>query len=132
KRQTVLDDIARLRSAGITNINVDLIAGLPHQTREKWEESLKQLISTEVPYASIYMLEVDEDSRLGRELIAGGQKYHAQCVPDEDLIADLYETARERLNASGVQQYEISNFARAGFESKHNLKYWARQPYLGI
>jgi oxygen-independent coproporphyrinogen-3 oxidase len=132
KRSIILDDIFRLRAAGIANINVDLIAGLPHQTRESWQESLDQLIATGVPHVSVYMLEVDEDSRLGRELIAGGQKYHAHFVPDEDLIADMYEIACERLNAAGIQQYEISNFARAGFESKHNLKYWTRQPYLGF
>lgn len=132
KSQTVLDDIARLRAAGITNINIDLIAGLPHQTRESWEHSLDQLISTSVPHASVYMLEVDEDSRLGRELIAGGQKYHAHFVPDEDLTADLYEIACDRLNAAGIAQYEISNFARPRSESRHNLKYWTRQPYLGF
>jgi len=132
KTQTVLDDIARLRAAGITNINIDLIAGLPHQTAESWEHSLEQLISTGVPHASVYMLEVDEDSRLGRELMAGGQKYHAHFVPDEDLTADLYEVACERLNAAGIRQYEISNFARPGLESRHNLKYWTRRPYLGF
>ena len=132
KRDVVLDDIRHLRTAGITNINVDLIAGLPHQMRESWDQSLGELIAARVPHASIYMLEVDEDSRLGRELIAGGQKYHAHFVPDEDLTADLYEIACERLSAVGIQQYEISNFARAGFESRHNLKYWTRQPYLGF
>ena len=131
-RETVLSDIARLRAAGISNINVDLIAGLPHQTLESWEQSLNELIATGVPHASVYMLEVDEDSRLGRELIAGGQKYHAHFVPDEDLTADMYELACGRLNAVGIEQYEISNFARAGFESKHNLKYWTRRPYLGF
>lgn len=132
KRSVVIEDVATLRSAGISNINVDLIAGLPHQTRESWEASLTQLISLQVPHASIYMLEVDQDSRLGRELIAGGQNYHAHFVPDEDLTADMYEIADERLNADGIRQYEISNFARAGFESAHNLKYWTRQPYLGF
>jgi len=78
------------------------------------------------------MLEVDDDSRLGRELIAGGQRYHAHFVPDEDSTADMYEIACERLNAAGIRQYEISNFARSGCESKHNLKYWTRQPYLGF
>ena len=78
------------------------------------------------------MLEVDEDSRLGRELLAGGQRYHAHFVPDEDMTADLYEAACERLNAEGIQQYEISNFVRPGLESKHNLRYWTRQPYLGF
>lgn len=132
QRNTVIDDVVRLRSAGISNINVDLIAGLPHQTRESWETSLDELISLDAPHASIYMLEVDDDSRLGRELIAGGQKYHAHFVPDEDLTADMYELACSRLDEAGICQYEISNFARAGFESGHNLKYWTRQPYLGF
>jgi len=132
KRATVLDDVARLREAGISNINVDLIAGLPHQTAESWKESVEAAIGLGVPHVSVYMLEVDEDSRLGRELIAGGTKYHAHFVPDEELTADLYETACEQLNAAGIAQYEISNFARPGFESRHNFKYWTRQPYLGF
>src|SRR5580704_4664190 len=131
-RNTVLNDIAGLQAAGITNINIDLIAGLPHQTTDSWECSVAQTVASEVPHASVYLLEVDEDSRLGRELIAGGTKYHAHFVPDEDLTADLYLTACERLQAGGVQQYEISNFARLGYESRHNLKYWTRQPYLGF
>ena len=88
------------------------------------------------------MLEVDQDSRLGRELIAGGARYHAHFVPDEDATADLYLQACETLGSAGLQQYEISNFARAAThlqgghirnsESRHNLKYWTRQPYLGF
>src|SRR6266853_914095 len=132
KREIVLDDVARLRAAGISNINIDLIAGLPHQTRESWDYSLNELIVLNLPHASVYMLEVDEDSRLGREVMAGGQKYHAHFVPDDDLTADFYEVACERLNAAGIEQYEISNFACAGYESRHNLKYWTRQPYLGF
>lgn len=131
-RDKTLADIERLRKAGISNINVDLIAGLPHQTRETWQYSLNEAIVTGVPHVSVYMLEVDEDSRLGRELIAGGTRYHAHEVPEEDLTAEFYETACERLNAAGIRQYEISNFARKGFESRHNLKYWTRQPYLGF
>ena len=131
-REKTLSDIERLRKAGISNINVDLIAGLPHQTRESWDYSLEQAIATAVPHVSVYMLEVDEDSRLGRELIAGGTKYHAHFVPDDDLTADFYETACQRLNGAGVEQYEISNFARKGFKSRHNLKYWTRQPYVGF
>jgi oxygen-independent coproporphyrinogen-3 oxidase len=132
KRTTVLDDIARLRAAGIANINIDLIAGLPHQTAESWRESLAETIATDPPHVNVYMLEVDEDSRLGRELIAGGKRYHAHFVPDEEVTADFYVEACERLESVGVAQYEISNFARAGFESRHNLKYWTRQPYLGF
>ena len=131
-RTTVIDDIARLRSAGIENINIDLIAGLPYQTLESWNLSLSHVIDSDVPHVSVYMLEVDEDSRLGRELIAGGTRYHAHFVPDDDVTADLYEIACERLDNAGVRQYEISNFARQGHESRHNLKYWTRQPYLGF
>ena len=132
KRTTVHDDIARLRAAGIANINIDLIAGLPHQTAESWEFSMAETIATGASHASVYMLEVDGDSRLGRELMAGGTRYHAHFVPDEELTADLYVAACERLNAAGIRQYEISNFAHAGCESLHNLKYWTRQPYLGF
>jgi len=132
KRETVLDDITRLRAAGIGNINVDLIAGLPHQTAESWRQSLGDTIAVGAPHVSVYMLEVDEDSRLGRELIAGGTRYHAHFVPDEEATADFYQEACERLNAAGIPQYEISNFARDGSESRHNLKYWTRQPYFGF
>src|SRR5215472_12009250 len=132
KRATTLDDMARLRSSGIANINIDLIAGLPHQISDSWKESLAETIATGAPHASVYMLEVDEDSRLGRELIAGGTRYHAHFVPDEDAVADFYTMACEALDAAGVKQYEISNFARPDSESHHNLKYWRRQPYLGF
>jgi oxygen-independent coproporphyrinogen III oxidase len=132
KRSTVWDDIARLRTAGITNINIDLIAGLPHQSEASWQESLSETLATGASHVSVYMLEVDEDSRLGREVIAGGTRYHAHFVPDEEATADFYLAACEQLQAAGIPQYEISNFARAGSESRHNLKYWTRQPYLGF
>lgn len=132
KRDTVLENIAQLRAAGIANINVDLIAGLPHQTPQSWEYSLQETVASGVPHVSVYMLEVDEESRLGRELIAGGTKYHAHFVPDGDDTADFYEAACEKLHKAGLAQYEISNFARTRFESRHNLKYWTRQPYLGF
>lgn len=132
KRAVVLDDIARLRAAGILNLNIDLIAGLPHQTAESWQESLAQTLDTGVAHVSVYMLEVDEDSRLGREVMAGGTRYHAHFVPDEEATADFYLSACEQLDAAGIAQYEISNFARTRSESLHNVKYWTRQPYLGF
>ena len=132
KHATVLEDITRLHAVGITNINIDLIAGLPHQTPASWEFSVAETIATGVPHVSVYMLEVDEDSRLGRELLAGGTRYHAHFVPDEEATADFYLAACEQLQSAGVLQYEISNFAREGFESQHNLKYWTRQPYFGF
>lgn len=131
-RAIVLDDLRRLREAGISNLNVDLIAGLAGQTFASWRESVDTLIATCVPHASIYMLEVDEESRLGRELLAGGARYHADLVPGDDTIARMYESAIEWLAGAGLEQYEISNFARPGFESIHNLRYWQRRPYLGV
>lgn len=131
-RVTILEEIARLRQAGLDNINIDLIAGLPHQTGDSWAFSVSEAIATGVPHVSVYMLEVDDDSRLGRELIAGGARYHAHFVPDEDKTADFYQQACERLTGAGIAQYEISNFARGTRQSRHNLKYWTRQPYLGF
>lgn len=131
-RATVLDDLRRLRAAGIANLNVDLIAGLAGQTLESWRESLAVLVETGAPHASVYMLEVDEDSRLGREMLAGGARYHAELVPTDDAIARMYEIALASLWCAGLRQYEISNFARPGFESRHNRRYWERRPYLGL
>ncbi len=131
-RAVVEDDIARLRGAGIANINVDLIAGLAEQTLASWEESLEVLIAAGTPHASVYMLEVDEDSRLGREMLAGGARYYAGLVPGDEAIATMYERAIERLGQAGLTQYEISNFGRPGSQSRHNLRYWKRRPYLGV
>jgi oxygen-independent coproporphyrinogen-3 oxidase len=131
-RAVALDDIARLRSAGIANLNVDLIAGLAGQSFASWEESLAELIATAVPHASIYMLEVDEDSRLGREVLGGGARYHAELVPSDDAVAQMYSVAIARLKLAGLTQYEISNFCQPGMESRHNLRYWQRRPYLGL
>lgn len=131
-RPVALEDIRRVRRAGIEKINVDLIAGLPGQTLDSWYESLHVLAESGVDHASVYMLEVDDDSRLGRELLVAGGRYHAQEVPPEDLIADLYSEAIGFLAGHGLAQYEISNFARSGQESLHNLKYWRRQPYVGL
>lgn len=131
-RAVVLADLERLRAAGILNVNMDLIAGLAGQTLASWEESLGVLVGCGVPHASVYMLEVDEDSRLGREMLAGGMRYHAGLVPSDDTIARMYETAVERLAGAWLDQYEISNFARPGYESRHNLRYWKRRAYLGV
>ncbi|MGA7856777.1 MAG: radical SAM family heme chaperone HemW, partial [Terracidiphilus sp.] len=131
-RGVVLDDLRRLRAAGIANLSVDLIAGLAGQTFASWEESLAVLVACGVPHASVYMLEVDEDSRLGREMLAGGARYHAELVPTDDAVAQMYETAIERLARAGLRQYEISNFSQREFQSRHNLRYWERRPYLGL
>jgi oxygen-independent coproporphyrinogen-3 oxidase len=131
-RTIVEEDLRRLSAAGITNLNVDLIAGLAGQTFASWEESLEALVDSGVPHASVYMLEVDENSRLGREVLRGGSRYRAGLVPGDDSIARMYERAIERLEEAGLRQYEISNFSRPGLASRHNLRYWQRRPYLGV
>jgi oxygen-independent coproporphyrinogen-3 oxidase len=131
-RADVLNDLRRLRAAGIANLNLDLLAGLAGQTPASWQESLSVLIETGVPHASIYMLEIDEESRLGRELLSGGARYFAPTVPSDDLIAEMYEQAVDALAEAGLAQYEISNFSQPGHESRHNLRYWQRRPYLGL
>ncbi len=128
----VASDVALLRAHGIESINLDLISGLAEQTRESWEESLDCVLRLEVPHVSVYILEVDEDSRLGAEVLLNGKRYGARDIPSEDLQADFYERAVERLAEVGIHRYEISNFARPGAESLHNLKYWKLEPYFGF
>ena len=132
RRADVYRAVPILREAGISNISFDLIAGLPHQTKESWWQSLEELKALGPEHVSIYLLEIDEGSRLGSELLRGGGRYSAGMVPSEDEMAEFYETAQRELRAAGYHHYEISNWAKPGFESKHNLKYWRREPYLGF
>jgi oxygen-independent coproporphyrinogen-3 oxidase len=130
--ETVAREVALLREAGITNFNIDLIAGLPRQTREGWRESLDWAERLEAPHVSVYMFEIDKDSRLGGEILKGGARYGAGEMPSEEMTVSFYEMAVERLDSLGIPQYEISNFARLGRESRHNLKYWLLEPYAGF
>ena len=130
--ETVVREMQTLAQHGIVNCNLDLIAGLPGQTAATWGESLDWIERLAPAHVSVYMLEVDEDSRLGREILQGGQRYGAGEIPADDEIADFYEAAVERLAGMGIARYEISNFARPGFESRHNLKYWKLEPYVGF
>jgi len=130
--QMVAAEIGVLRECGIRKINIDLIAGLPGQTAASWQESLDWIARLAPVHVSVYMLEVDEDSRLGREILAGGTRYGAAGRLSDELTADLYETAVDRLAALGRPRYEISNFAVPGHESRHNLKYWNLERYAGF
>ena len=129
-------DIARaaeiLRAAGFDNISMDLIIGLPHQTRESWEQSVSELLDLRPEHISIYMLEVDEGSHLGKESLAGGTRYSAPAIPPDDTQAEFYDSACTRLATAGYDHYEISNWALPSRRSRHNLKYWQREPYLGL
>jgi oxygen-independent coproporphyrinogen-3 oxidase len=125
-------ELARVQAAGVREINIDLIAGLPHQTAQSWQFSVEQAIASGAPHISVYLLEVDDESRLGREMLEKGSRYSASSVPSEDEAAEWYQQACSALDAAGISQYEISNFARAGHRSRHNIKYWKRQPYIGF
>lgn len=130
--QTVVEDCELLRGAGIGNFNIDLIAGLPFQNTESWEESLAWVERLHPPHVSVYMLEVDKDSRLGLEILGEGSRFGASAVASDEAITANYERAVYFLASMGTPRYEISNFARPGFASAHNLKYWRMEPYLGF
>ncbi len=118
--------------AGIRNISFDLIAGLPKQTNASWRQSLSEAIALRPEHISIYMMEIDEGSRLGLEVLQSGSRYSARDIPSEESMAEFYEVGQAELKAAGYLQYEISNWAKPGFESEHNLKYWKREPYFGF
>jgi len=132
RRADIHSAVKILRAAGFANISLDLIAGLPHQTRDTWEHSVTESLAIRPEHISIYMLEIDEGSRLGRESLAGGTRYSAATVPTDDATAEFYESACARLASEGYDHYEISNWALPGRRSAHNLKYWRREPYLGL
>ena len=132
RREQVAAANEALRAAGFSNVSMDLIAGLAHQTSESWSRSLDELIAIRPEHISIYMLEIDEGSRLGKELHADGSRYSANAVPSPDESCDFYEAACARLAGAGYEHYEISNWAKPGYRSRHNLKYWQRVPYLGF
>ena len=121
-----------LRAAKFDNISTDLIIGLPHQTLESWEQSVSELLDLRPEHISIYMLEVDEGSHLGKESLAGGTRYSAPAIPSDDTQAEFYDSACARLATAGYDHYEISNWALPGRCSRHNLKYWQREAYLGL
>jgi oxygen-independent coproporphyrinogen III oxidase len=132
RRADIYRAVPILREAGIGNIGFDLIAGLPLQTPESWRDSVNRLVELGPEHISVYILEVDEKSRLGSELLKGGKRYSAGAVPTEDQMAEFYELAQSSFSAAGYHHYEISNWAKPGFESRHNLKYWRREAYLGF
>jgi len=132
RRGDIYRAVPILRTVGIRNISFDLIAGLPKQTRESWRQSLAETVALGPEHISIYMMEIDEGSRLGLEVLQGGARYSARELPSEEAMAEFYELAQSELKTAGYAQYEISNWARPGFESRHNLKYWRREAYLGF
>jgi oxygen-independent coproporphyrinogen III oxidase len=115
------------RAAGFDNINLDFMYALPGQTLESWITTLERALALKPDHLSLYSLIVEEHTPLHRWVSEG-----KVAPPDDDLAADMYEHARERLRAAGYVHYEISNWARPGHECAHNLTYWRNQPYIGL
>jgi oxygen-independent coproporphyrinogen III oxidase len=116
-----------LREAEFKNISFDLIAGLPGQTLDDWKQNLDEAMGMEPEHVSLYLLEVHDGTPLAEQIRSGRRP-----VPDEQLAAEMYEVMLDRLSAAGYEQYEISNFAKPGFQSKHNSKYWRLEPVYGF
>ena len=116
-----------LRDSGFENISFDLIAGLPDQLLDDWRQNLDEAIAMEPDHISLYLLEIHEGTPLAEQLRSGRRP-----MPDENLAAEMYEIMLDRLAADGYDQYEISNFSKPGFESRHNSKYWRLDPVYGF
>lgn len=116
-----------LRQAGFENISLDLIAGLPGQSLDDWSQNLDQAIAMSPEHISLYLLEIHEGTPLAEQIRSG-----RRTMIDDEVAAEMYEMMLDRLAAAGYEQYEISNFAKAGFESRHNTKYWRLDPVLGF
>jgi oxygen-independent coproporphyrinogen-3 oxidase len=115
------------RDAGFANLSLDLILGWPGETRERFGRGLEELLALEPDHASLYVLEVD-----GRTVLSHRKRQGGLSLPEDDLVAELYDETVARLAQGGFARYEISNFARPGFESRHNSKYWDDVPFLGF
>ena len=116
-----------LRQANFENISFDLIAGLPNQTLQDWEDNLNKALDLNPEHLSLYLLEIHEATPLAEQI-----RSKRQPLPDEDLAAEMYELMLEKVAAKGYQQYEISNFSKPNFESRHNSKYWLCEPVLAF
>jgi oxygen-independent coproporphyrinogen-3 oxidase len=123
----IADSLAVLAGAGFENISLDLMLGLPEQNAESWRATLGAAVSFPIRHISVYMLDLDEPSPLSARAAEGELR-----LPGDDMIADMYAETIDFLDSHGLEQYEISNFARAGSASRHNMKYWRRTPVYGF
>ena len=124
--RTATEAVRRCREAGYQNISIDLIYGLPGETKERWEKDLRQAISLNVEHISAYHLIYEEDTPIYNML-----KQHQICEVDEDSSLEFFTLLIEYLQKAGYEHYEISNFCRPGYYSRHNTSYWKGIPYLG-
>ena len=122
-----INAVKTLRHAGFQNISIDLMYGFPNETLEEWKSDLSQAIALSVEHISTYCLTIEENTPLYQQL----QQGHI-VEPDEELERQMYEELMDRLQAAGYEHYEISNFAKIGYHSRHNSSYWTGIPYIGI
>lgn len=125
--QQVIEAVHNLKSAGFDNISMDLIFGSPQQTIDTWRETLQATIALDIQNISAYNLILEGNTPLKDDIDAGNLP-----VPDDDLAADMYDLMTEMLSDARFEQYEISNWSKPGFESRHNIQYWHNAPYLGL
>lgn len=123
----VIDAVTWARRAGFDNLNLDLIFGLPGQTLDRWQASIKLILDLHPEHLSLYALTLEHGTPFGR-----WSQHGLLSMPDPDAAADMYEWAGEALGEAGFEQYEISNWAKPGRQCRHNLQYWRNQPYLGF
>ena len=124
--QQAQEAVAAAREAKFKNISLDLIYGLPGQDLASWQQTVEQVLALEPEHLSCYGLKVEDHTPLAQRV------EHGLVLPDDDHQADFYLWAVDRLAEAGYKQYEISNFAKSGFQSRHNLKYWMGNPYIGF
>lgn len=123
--ETVKQAVLSAQSADISNISLDVMLGIPRQTEKSLSETLDFCLSLSVPHISAYILKLEEGTVFYN-------RQNSLSLPNDDAVADLYLQACETLEENGIMQYEISNFAKSGYESRHNLKYWNCEEYLGL
>lgn len=125
--EAIGEAIAMARTAGLTNLNIDLIYGLPGQTMADWQDTIEQALRLDLPHHSLYPLTVETGTPLD-VLVSKGSLHPL----GEDDVFGMYEWAKARLEREGYRHYEIANFARPGYEAQHNLVYWRNLPYIGL
>jgi putative oxygen-independent coproporphyrinogen III oxidase len=125
--ESVVKAFRAARSVGYDNVNLDLIYGAAGETLESWERTLEEAIALSPEHVSAYALTIEPATALGRQVARGDTP-----APDPDLQADMFEAACRLLGDAGYGHYEVSNWARPGYECRHNLGYWERRPYVGI
>lgn len=123
----VMETIELLHARGWKNFNLDLIYGLPGQSLDKWLQSLKRAVDCSPSHLSLYLLQLEEQTPMGKDVAGGRLK-----MLDEDNEWYMFDQAMEYLEGKEFEHYEISNFCRSGYECRHNLRYWQAEEYLGL